>query len=65
MADLKLLEKTGNDARHPAAGRERRIGDDTHQANMATTIDQIHSGLAEGGAEKGCGLLVNFRDIRR
>ena len=55
MGDFEAAEKFGDDAGDRAAGRQRGVGDDAHQAHLAAAIDQSPAGLRDAMAECGGG----------
>ena len=52
MRDLALLEEARNDPDHAPAGREGRIGDDAHQADLAAAGDDLDRSRGERTPER-------------
>ena len=58
MLDLKLLDMPRDDPDHLAAGSQRRIGGNTHQADPSAAIDQLQSALADLATDSARRILV-------
>ena len=58
MHQLARFEVFGDDALHRAAGFQRGIGDDTHQAAVPAAVDQREAALGDGTARLHRGLFV-------
>src|SRR5690606_9919875 len=51
MRDFPVHELLGDDADHFAAGGQRGVGDDAHQADVAAAVDQGQAFLRQAGAQ--------------
>lgn len=52
MRDLTPHQEVRDDAEHLSARVEHRVGENAHQADAATAIDQPDSGLGEAAAQR-------------
>jgi hypothetical protein len=53
VTDLAGLQAFGDHADDGAAGRQRRVGDDAHQADVPAAIDEANTAASHFAAERG------------
>ncbi|MNN07652.1 hypothetical protein D3C81_1204820 [compost metagenome] len=62
VADFGIFQGLGDDTDHFTTGGHGRIGNDTHQADGTTAIDQGQAALGDGLAEGDGGFPVSWVD---